>query len=364
MGPGEVRAAVEKNGFASPDVVQVDDPQMPHRYIVRVQEASALGEAQKQAVRDRLCLIAEGAPAPTDCPEPLRAEEVKFSPGGDRVTVRYAATPDLAAVAARIEGLPGVAPRAAVGAPEKGCVPGKAICAVGEHDHKIEIQLQSTGDQLLAGLRAALGSERVPERALSVQWIGPRAGAQLRDAAFKSTAVAVLGIMLYLAVRFDARFVPGAVVSVIHDVGIAVGAGVITRREITLSTVAAVLTIAGYSMSDTVVVFDRMRENLRKHPGMGLTAIINLSVSEMFGRTVISSGVTLLSMVMFLVWGTGVLKDFAFTLVVGIVVITYSSIYVAAPITEWVDRRFFGGSVPPPRKPVPRRTVKRLGAVV
>ena len=139
---------------------------------------------------------------------------------------------------------------------------------------------------------------------------------------------------------------------------------VLTRREITLSTVAAMLTIVGYSITDTVVVYDRIRENLAKHRGMSFAAVINLSISEMLGRTIITSGVTALSLVMFLVWGTGVLKDFAFALLVGILVGTYSSIYIAAPLTEWIDRRFFGASVLKQKAVTRTRATKRANAVV
>jgi preprotein translocase subunit SecF len=124
------------------------------------------------------------------------------------------------------------------------------------------------------------------------------------------------------------------------------------------------LTIVGYSITDTVVVYDRIRENLSKHRGMSFSAVINLSISEMLGRTIITSGVTALSMVMFLVWGTGVIKDFAFALLVGIIVGTYSSIYVAAPLTEWIDRRFFGASVIKQKKVTRTRAAKRADAVV
>jgi preprotein translocase subunit SecF len=105
-----------------------------------------------------------------------------------------------------------------------------------------------------------------------------------------------------------------------------------------------VLTIVGYSINDTVVVYDRIRENLGKHRGKTFAQIINLSVSETLSRTILTSGATLLSFLAFFVWGTGVIKDFALALLVGIVAGTYSSIYVAAPLTEWIDRRFFGGA--------------------
>jgi preprotein translocase subunit SecF len=352
---GEVRAAVEALGFAAPDVVTVADDRQPYRYLIRVQEVTSLSDAQKDQIRDRLCLAPEGQTPPADrCPEKLRATEVKFSPGGDKISVRYDVEPDLASVTKQLAGITGVELRAG----------GKNPVLVSERDHKVDIHLKSRGDQLLDGLRSALGAEKVPDEAMRVEWIGPKAGAQLRDAAVWSIAIAIVFIMLYIALRFDVRFAPGGIVALVHDVGIAMGAMVITRREITLSTVAAMLTIVGYSITDTVIVYDRIRENLGKHRGMSFAQIINLSISEMLGRTIITSGVTSLSLVCFLVWGTGVLKDFAFALLVGIVVGTYSSIYIAAPLTEWIDRRYFGASVGSTKKVSRTRAVKRADAVV
>jgi preprotein translocase subunit SecF len=228
----------------------------------------------------------------------------------------------------------------------------------------VEIQLKSRGDQMLDGLRAQLGADKVPEAALRVEWIGPKAGAQLRDAAIKSIAIACFLIMVYIGFRFDMRFAPGGIVALVHDVGIAMGAMIIAHKEITLSTVAALHTIVGYSITDTVVVYDRIRENLGKHRNMSFAAVINLSVSEMLGRTIITSGTVVLSLVAFLFWGTGALKDFAFAMLVGVAVGTYSSIYVAAPITEWVDRRFFGGSADQKKAITKTRATKKAGAVV
>ena len=351
---GDVRAAVERAGFSSPDVVAVSDPSNPNRFLIRVQDISALEEAQKDKIRNQLCLLPEGAPVPEDrCPPSLRASEVKFSPGGDKISTRYDAAPDLEGVRKQLAGI-GVELRAGENNP----------VVVSERDNKVEIYLKSKGDQLMDALRRELGADKVPAEALRVEWIGPRAGAQLRDSAIKSVLISILFIMAYVAFRFDVRFAPGGILALVHDVGIALGAMVITQREITLSTVAALLTIVGYSITDTVVVYDRIRENLSRHRDKSFAQIINLSISEMLGRTILVSCSTLLSLICFFIWGTGTLKDFAFTLVIGIIVGTYSSIYVAAPFTEWVDRRFFGSSAQKRKKVSRVRTEKRADAVV
>src|SRR5690606_5044087 len=117
-----------------------------------------------------------------------------------------------------------------------------------ERENRVEILLQSKGDQLMAGLQTALGPELVPDVPLRVEWVGPKAGAQLRDAAIKGLAVALVFIMIYIAFRFDLRFAPGAVFSLIHDAFITLGILVLLQKEITLTTVAALLTIVGYSV--------------------------------------------------------------------------------------------------------------------
>jgi preprotein translocase subunit SecF len=353
--PAEVRAAVHRAGFEAPDVVTVTDVTHPNRFLIRVQEVSALSEEQSRIVRERLCFFAHEADVDeARCPAASRATEVRVSPGGDKISIRYESAPDLAVVARALGGIEGVKLRTGEG----------AVVVVSERDHKIDAHLESKGEQLMAGLRKELGADKVPEQALRIEWIGPKAGAQLRNAAVSSVAISLIFVMAYVAFRFDLRFAPGGIVALVHDVGIALGAMAITQREITISTVAAMLTIVGYSINDTVIVYDRIRENLSRHRSMSFAAVINLSISEMLGRTIITSGVTALSMLAFLWWGTGVLKDFAFTLLVGIAVGTYSSIYIAAPITEWIDHRFFHGSTAK-RKALPKvRATKRAESVV
>ena len=347
----QVRHALEKSGFEAPDVVSAENPTMKYLFLIRVQEVSAISDARKQLVRERLCFAGDDAEPTADCPKEARAAEVKFSPGGERITVRYDAKPDLAKITAQMTGIEGVNMR----------TPPRIL---DEHENKVEIALTSTGDQLVEGLRKELGADTVPETAERLEWIGPKAGEQLRDAAIISIGLSILFIMAYIAFRFDLRFAPGGIIALVHDVAIALGAMILTGREVTLTTVAALLTIVGYSITDTVVVYDRIRENLGKHRGMSFAQIVNLSVSEMLGRTIITGGVTALSMVCFLFWGTGALKDFAFCLLVGMVAGMYSSIYVAAPATEWIDRRFFGSTVLKPKKVSRTRGTKRADAVV
>ena len=328
-----VRAAIEASGFQTPDVVQVVDPNKPFRFLIRVQDVSAITEQEKGALRRALCFVDEpGAPLsdPAKCPDAAKATEVKFSAGGDKISTRYDVEPDLSRIKDQVVSIPGVSLRASATNPQ----------ILNPRDHRVEIQLLSKGDQLLERLRTKLGEAAVPaDAALRVEWVGPKAGKQLRDSARNAVAYAIVFIMLYLAFRFDLRFAPGVIVACVHDAMVVIGAFIILHREVTLSTISAVLTVVGYSMNDTVVVYDRIRENLGRHRGKSFNDIINLSISETLSRTLLTSGATLMSFLAFFIYGTGVIKDFMLALLVGIVAGTYSSIYVAAPLTEWIDTR-------------------------
>ncbi len=327
---GEIRSAIIHSGFSQPDVVRVDDPKVPARYLVRVQEVSSIGESKRQEIERQLCAGLDSGDCAT---EPHQSSEVKFSPGGDKITVRFRGDPELSWVRGRIASVAGIEMRAG----EHGVILQNA------RDHKVEILLKSKGDQLMDGMRVRLGADRVPQEALRVEWIGPKAGAQLRNSALKAIAFAIVFVMIYIALRFDVRFAPGAVIAMVHDALSVLGLLIIMGREINLTTVAAVLTVVGYSVNDTVIVYDRVRENLGRLRGASFVGLINVSISEMLGRTILSSGTVMVSLLAFFAWGTGSLKDFALALVIGVVLGTYSSIYVALPFTEWLDRRYFGG---------------------
>jgi preprotein translocase subunit SecF len=329
---GQVRRAVQESGFTSPDVVQVKDVHNDNHFLIRVPDVSVVDESSKEKLKTALCLTEDPkAPVASEaaCPAAARATEVKFSLGGDKILARYDTDPDLGKIKEQTRSVPGINLRESATNPQ----------VTNPRDHRVEIQLQSKGDQLMDGLRSKLGADTVPDRALRVEWAGPKASKQLRDSARNSVALAIVFIMLYLAFRFDLRFAPGVVIACIHDAMVVIGVFIVFRREVTLSTISAVLTIVGYSMNDTVVVYDRIRENLAKHRGKSFANIINISVSETLSRTILTSGATMLSILAFFIWGTGVIKDLALAMVVGIVAGTYSSIYVAAPLTEWIDTR-------------------------
>lgn len=348
----QIREAASRSGFAAPDVIRVRDERAPHRFLIRVQEVSAISEAGQHEIEKALC-FGEGLDAAT-CPAEKQATEVKFSPGGEKITVRFHAAPDLARIRGQFEkGIGGVNLRAGDNNPS----------LQNERENRVEILLQSKGDQLMSGLVQELGREVVPEKPLRVEWVGPKAGAQLRDSAIKSIVVAVIFVMIYIAFRFELRYAPGAVVSLIHDSLITIGVLIFLRKEINLTTVAGLLTIVGYSVNDTVVVYDRVRENIGKHRGASLIKIINLSLSEMFSRTILTSLTVMINVCAFFFWGTGTLKDFAFTLMVGLSLGTYSSIYVALPFTYWLERIVYNRVGPKKTAPSGPRP-KKAAAVI
>ena len=165
-----------------------------------------------------------------------------------------------------------------------------------------------------------------------VDIVGPTAGKQLQRQAAWATLYSLLGMLAYLWFRFELIYGLAAVVAVFHDTLITIGAFSLTNQEITLTVIAAILTLIGYSMNDTVVVFDRIRENLATSRRETLSEVVNRSINQTLSRTVLSSGLTFLTVISLFLFGGEVLHGFSFALVVGIVIGTYSSIAVAAPM--------------------------------
>jgi preprotein translocase subunit SecF len=179
-----------------------------------------------------------------------------------------------------------------------------------------------------------------------VDIVGPTAGTQLQHQAELATLYSLLGMLIYLWFRFELIYGVAAVVAVFHDTLITIGAFSLTNQEITLTVIAAILTLIGYSMNDTIVVFDRIRENLALSRRDSLTDVVNRSINQTLSRTVISSGLTFLTVLSLLVFGGPVLRGFSFALTVGIVIGTYSSIAVAAPmLVAYQDWRKSRGKV-------------------
>lgn len=168
----------------------------------------------------------------------------------------------------------------------------------------------------------------------SVDIIGPKVSQELQRKAYMAVIFALLGMLIYIAWRFQFRFAVGALVALIHDVFISLGALSLANFDLNLPVIAALLTIIGYSLNDTIVVYDRIRENLKTHrKGRGsLKELLNLSVNESLSRTIITSLTTLIVVIVLFLWGGAVIHTFAFVLLVGIIVGTYSSVFIATPV--------------------------------
>ena len=163
--------------------------------------------------------------------------------------------------------------------------------------------------------------------------VGPKAGAELRTSAFKALMWAILAIMIYLALRFDYKFAPGAIAALVHDVVLIIGAFIITQKEFSLQIVAALLAIIGYSVNDTVVIYDRVREIEAAHPNLSTAEIINRAINETMSRTIITSLTVLGVSVVMLIWGGTVIHDFFFAMTIGVILGVYSTIFIAIPMT-------------------------------
>ena len=172
--------------------------------------------------------------------------------------------------------------------------------------------------------------------------IGPKVGGRLRADAAKAVGVAVIGILIYVAFRFQFKFGVGATIATFHDVLAVLGLFFIMGREINLILITALLTIAGYSLTDTVVVFDRIRENLRARQRESVEAVMNMSINEVLSRTIITSTTVFLTSLALFFFGGEVLHDFSLAMIMGVIVGTYSSIFVASPVVLlWGGKRPF-----------------------
>ena len=203
-----------------------------------------------------------------------------------------------------------------------------------------ESGIDETANRILAALRAGAAGELVSS---STEIVGPVVGEELRRRARNATLLALFAMLIYIGFRFEPVYGVGATVAVIHDVLVTLALVSVFDYEISLNVIAAFMTLVGYSVNDTIVIFDRVRENRHIHRRLDLGEIVNLSINQTLRRTVLTSGLTLLAVGALLVWGGEVLRAFSFVLVAGVFVGTYSSIAIASPIVLWW-RSVRGGS--------------------
>jgi len=223
--------------------------------------------------------------------------------------------------------------------------------------------LSTTKDLVVTALKGGnVGNFNV----VGTEIIGPAVGQELRSKGIWATALSLVGILLYIAFRFQLSFAVGAVVATIHDILVTLAFLAFFRYDLSLNVIAAILTVTGYSTNDTIVIFDRVRENLRGMRRDTLDHVVNVSVNQTLGRTVITGGTALLSVIALFLFGGEVLRGFAFTMIVGIITGTYSSVFVAAAIvTLWRGKaptRAAAHAPAPataPATPAPRQPARR-----
>ena len=190
--------------------------------------------------------------------------------------------------------------------------------------------IKSINDKLSADLGSAVNFRRVEN-------VGPKVSNELLRAGLLAISLSLAAMLFYIWIRFEWQFSLGAIIALIHDVIITVGIFSFLAYEVNLSIVAAVLTIVGYSMNDTVVIFDRIRENLKKYSKISITEISDLSTNQTLSRTLITSVTTLLALFSIYIFGGAILKGFSFAMIIGVIVGTYSSIFVATPILNYTN---------------------------
>ncbi len=316
--PGKIRAAMQAGGFKDTEVVKEKNDQMPNLYFLRFGAVSPVSDQKVQQI-DAALRAKFGA-------ENVR--KLDFSDGGDKLYIHFtkgrAIEPTDIAEVLKSQGVQNNTVQR-FGRPE---------------DNAFEVILVGLDVEVKSVLDKGLGADAV-EAIRSVQSVGAKAGAELRDDGIKSLLFAIVCIMVYIAVRFDFRYGPGTIASLLHDAILVMGAFAITYREFSLTTIAAILTVIGYSMNDTIVVFDRIREDASRMRDKKFERVVNTAINETLSRTILTSATVFFVTLAMNIWGTGVIRDFAFAMNVGVIVGTYSSIFVAAPILIWLNRRFF-----------------------
>jgi preprotein translocase subunit SecF len=216
--------------------------------------------------------------------------------------------------------------------------------------------LSQDADAVVAALKQAnVGQFEV----IGTEIVGPVVGQQLKKQGLLATVFALTGILIYIALRFQVSFAVGAIAATLHDLLVCMAFLAFFRYDLTLNVIAGLLTITGYSVNDTIVIFDRVRENMRGMRRDNMSQIVNVAVNQTLGRTIITAGTTLLSVIALYFFGGEVLEGFAFTMLVGIISGTYSTIFIAAAIAiMWQGRKPLKGQVaaaPETRKPGRRR---------
>jgi preprotein translocase subunit SecF len=312
--PGAIRKAVEDLGFKDASV-QTYGAEAEHSYLIRVGRIALMTEADVKRVVDA---VQRAFPNQVDT-WAFNAEI------GDKIDFQFKKAPSVDALRKAVESAD-VKVRDV--RDEAGLTAGTRSFAV---------LTQGIQDKVERDLTARFADAKPEVR--RVEYVGPAVGRELRNQGFKAILYAMALIVVYVGLRFDFRFSPGVIIALIHDAVVTLGYFAFSGREFNLTSIAVILTVVGYSVNDTVVVYDRIRENQQKLKGRPLGEIVNRSINDVFGRTLLTSVATAVSLIGLLVFGVGTIFDFAFAMLVGIVSGTYSTWFIAAPMTIWLEER-------------------------
>ncbi len=313
---GEVREALDRLEYQGASVVAV--PDADNEVMIRVKETVSISADQEQACQDAAMGVEPG----------LHENGFAHPENSSKIFLKYSGVVDAKTVEQALNAA--------------GCE-GTAEAVLGkEGEFPVEFTLIGIGSKLAEQLDAELDGATV-DHIVASETVGAKVGEQLKTDGGMAMLMAIGLIFLFVMIRFDLRFAPGGIVALIHDSIIVIGAFAVTGKEFNLQTIAALLTIIGYSINDTIVVFDRIREKVALNREAPIEQTTNEALNETLSRTALTSLTTLIVVLMTLLMGSGPIKDFAFALIVGVIVGTYSSLFVAAPVFLWVNHRFYAG---------------------
>ena len=316
VNPSDIRKSMDDGGFHGAEVVRYGR-EADKAFMLRIGAVSVLTEAQANATKAAMAKIGDAS-----------LKKFEWSEGGDKVYLRFDRTLDAGAIKQALS---------TAGTQTTQVQPfGRA------DENTFEATLVGLDTEVRKALEKGLGAGSVvaiPQ----VASVGAKAGRQLQIDGVQAVLGAILLIVLYTALRFDFRYGPPTIIALLHDAIITVGAFAVTYKEFSLTTLAAVLTIIGFSMNDTIVVFDRIREDAARFKDRKFDRVVNQSINETLSRTILTSATLLFVTLAMNILGSGVVKDFAFAMNVGVIVGTYSSIFVASTALIWLDSKARSG---------------------
>ncbi|PRQ07491.1 preprotein translocase subunit SecF [Enhygromyxa salina] len=316
----DLRSLLDEEGYSGSSVVAVPDAE--NEVLIRVKEVVAISEAELAVCRDSLAGLEGTKLLPEDDGFVHPAESSK-------IFMKFTAQPSYPDIE-RLMTASGCHGTASAGTGKPGEFP-------------VEFALVGVGNDIANTINERLGEGTVALPVVASETVGAKVGSQLKKDGVQAMLYAIGFIFLFVMIRFDLRFAPGGIVALAHDAIIVVGAFALTGKEFNLTSIAAVLTIIGYSINDTIVVFDRVRERVALNRDAPIRETTNSALNETLSRTILTSSTTLIVVLATWILGSGQIKDFAFALVVGLIAGTYSSLFVASPVFLWINDKMYKG---------------------